>query len=200
VGLKPGDRFLIYVGGLSPHKNLIRLVEAFALATAEHPEVRLVLVGDFQDVFHTHVPEIREAIGRLGLGDRVLLPGFVADDDLVFLYNNAYCLVQPSRMEGFGLPVVEAMACGTPVVVSTAGSLPEVAGEAGLFFDPTDTQAIANAIQTILNDPVQRDQLAQLALTRATLFSWSAAAQSLLACLEDVSGATERKQAARAAS
>ncbi len=133
---RPEQRFLLYVGGLSPHKNLPRLVEAFALGAPA--EVRLVLVGDVHDVFHTCVPEIREAIAKHNLGDRVIMTGYVSDDDLVFLYSRAYALVQPSLMEGFGLPAVEAMACGTPVISSQAGSLPEVVGEAGVYFDPTD--------------------------------------------------------------
>ena len=107
----------------------------------------LVLVGDFKDVFHTHVPEIEAAIAAAGLNDRVLLPGFVPDAELVYLYSRAYALVQPSLMEGFGLPAVEAMACGTPVVSSRAGSLPEVVGDAGLFFDPTDVASIAATIR-----------------------------------------------------
>ena len=99
-------------------------------------DVRLVLTGDVGDVFHTCVPELRAAIERHGLGERVLLTGFVPDEDLVFLYGRAYALVQPSLMEGFGLPAVEAMACGTPVISSRAGSLPEVIGEAGPYLRP----------------------------------------------------------------
>src|SRR5262249_29391329 len=149
----PGLRFVLYVGGLSPHKNLVRLIEAFAQAAESG--VRLVLVGDMGDVFHTHVPELRAAVARCRLGDQVHFTGFVPDDDLAYLYNCAEALVQPSLWEGFGLPPVEAMACGTAVVSSTAGSLPEVLGEAGLYFDPTDVAAIAAALRRILSDPVE---------------------------------------------
>ena len=90
------------------------------------------------------------------------MTGFVPDDDLVYLYSRAYALVQPSLLEGFGLPAVEAMACGTPVISSRAGSLPEVVGEAGVYFDPTDVGSIAGAIGGLLADPGHRDRLASL--------------------------------------
>lgn len=177
-GLSPDARFVLYVGGLSPHKNLGRLIEGFAQAAPA--DVRLVLVGDFGDVFHTHVPQLREVVGRCGLGDRVHFTGFVPDDELAYLYNRAYVLAHPSLMEGFGLPPVEAMACGTPVISSTAGSLPEVIGDAGLFFEPTDVAAIARTLRQVLDDPLCRDALARLALRRASRFHWSASARSLL--------------------
>ncbi len=176
--LDPQERFLLYVGGLSPHKNLLRLLEAFARSAPS--ETRLVLLGDAADVFHTHVPELKAAVDRLGLFERVVWTGFVPDTELVYLYNRAFALIQPSLMEGFGLPPVEAMACGTPVLSSTAGSLPEVIGEAGMFFDPTDVSAITKAIETLLADPARRDQLAKQALQRAKQLTWRAAAERLL--------------------
>jgi glycosyltransferase involved in cell wall biosynthesis len=175
---------LLYVGGLSPHKNLPRLVEAFARASGD--DVRLVLTGDVHDVFHTCVPAIRATIDGHGLGDRVLLTGFVPDEDLVFLYGRAYALMQPSLLEGFGLPAVEAMACGTPVIASWAGSLPEVIGGAGAFFDPTDVDSIAAAIRELLADPDRRDQLAIRALRRSARFTWDAAARGLLDCFDEL--------------
>jgi glycosyltransferase involved in cell wall biosynthesis len=189
-GLRPGERYLLYVGGLSPHKNLPRLVEAFAQSAGA--DVRLVLTGDVHDVFHTCVPEIRAAIGRHNLGGRVLLTGFVPDEDLVFLYGRAYALVQPSLLEGFGLPAVEAMACGTPVIASWAGSLPEVIGEAGAFFDPTDVDSIAAALREFLADPGRRHHLAGRALERSARFTWDAAARALLACFDEFDPAASR--------
>ncbi|HEV3163485.1 MAG TPA: glycosyltransferase family 1 protein [Isosphaeraceae bacterium] len=183
-GITPGSRYLLYVGGLSPHKNLPRLIEAFAQAA--HADVKLVIVGDFGDVFHTHVPELRAAVAKLQLESRVLFTGYVPDDELAFLYSMAYALVQPSLMEGFGLPPVEAMACGTPVVCSTAGSLPEVVGNAGLFFEPTDVQSIAEALRQILEQPELRERLARLALERAKRYTWSASAEAVLACFDEV--------------
>lgn len=193
-GINPSCAFLLSVGGLSPHKNLLRLIEAFS-RVKEHP-VRLVLVGDTGDVFHTHVPELRAAIARHGSGNRVLLPGFVPDADLAHLYSRAYALVQPSLMEGFGLPPVESMACGTPVLCSTAGSLPEVVGEAGLYFDPTDVADMARALDVLLAQPEERNRLAGLALNRAKRYTWSASAQAVLACFDELSpGRTLRRTA-----
>jgi glycosyltransferase involved in cell wall biosynthesis len=183
-GIEPGSRFLLYVGGLSPHKNLLRLIEAFALGAM--PDARLILVGDLGDVFHTHVPALREAVERFGLGNRAHFTGFVPDADLAHLYRRAYALVQPSLMEGFGLPTVEAMACGTPILSSTSGSLPEVVGDAGLFFDPTDIEAMSDAMGALLNNPAERARLAGLALERARRFTWASAARSLLECFEEL--------------
>ncbi|HEX3449253.1 MAG TPA: glycosyltransferase family 1 protein [Isosphaeraceae bacterium] len=183
-GISPDARYLLYVGGLSPHKNLLRLVDAFAQA-AEH-DTLLVLAGDVNDVFHTHVPQIRAAIAQHGLQDRVILTGFVPDDDLVFLYSRAVALVLPSLMEGFGLPAVEAMACGTPVVSSRAGSLPEVVGDAGVYFEPTDVSSIAAAIESLLNDQGRRESLARRAVQQAAFFTWDASARALLACFDEL--------------
>jgi glycosyltransferase involved in cell wall biosynthesis len=186
-GIAPDQRYILYVGGLSPHKNLIRLIEAFA-ATVENGnagDVKLVLAGDLGDVFHTHVPELRAAVARWGLGNRVLFPGFVPDEDLVFLYNRAYVLAQPSLLEGFGLPPVEAMACGIPILYSRAGSLPEVIGNAGIDFEPTDVAAIAAAIGRLLADPALRDELGRRALTRARRFNWTSTARALLQCFHE---------------
>ncbi len=171
-------RFLLYVGGLSPHKNLARLIEAFAQAAPG--DVDLVLVGDLGDVFHTHVPALREAVTRCGLDGRVNFTGFVPDEELVYLYTRAYALIQPSLMEGFGLPPVEAMACGTPVLSSRAGSLPEVIGDAGRFFEPTDVAGMGRTIRALLDDQNERDRLAERALTRSQHYTWSAAARALL--------------------
>ena len=195
-GIAPGERYILYVGGLSPHKNLPRLIEAFARADRGEGATRLVLVGDLGDVFHTHVPELRAAVSRWGLGDRVHFPGFVPDDDLVYLYNRAYALAQPSLLEGFGLPPVEAMACGVPVLFSRAGSLPEVVGDAGLDFDPTDVAAMAEALGRLLGDRGLRDRLAATALRRAGRFTWAASARALLDCFHEFDpGRTWRKSA-----
>jgi glycosyltransferase involved in cell wall biosynthesis len=183
-GISAGQRFLLYVGGLSPHKNLPRMIEAFAAGAT--PDVGLVLVGDLGDVFHTHVPEIRQAIERHGLGNRVILTGFVPDDDLVFLYSRATALVQPSLLEGFGLPAVEAMACGTPVIASRAGSLPEVVGDAGLFFDPTNVSAMAAALRAFLGNPELARRLAGRTATQAAKFAWDRSARALLECFDEL--------------
>lgn len=191
-GVSPTARYLLYVGGLSPHKNLPRLVEAFAKAGG--PDDLLVLTGDFHDVFHTHVPEIRRAIDRARLGDRVVLTGFVPDEDLAALYGRAYALAFPSLLEGFGLPAVEAMACGCPVAASRAGSLPEVVGDAGVFFDPLDIDDMAAVLHSILADPARRDALAVEALRRASTFDWARSAAALLACFEEFDAPPRRSR------
>jgi len=183
-GVEVDAHFLLYVGGLSPHKNLSRLIEAFAAAAP--PEALLVIAGDPGDVFHTHRPELRALVERLGLSERVRFTGFVPDEDLVFLYGRADALIQPSLMEGFGLTPVEAMGCGAPVLYSRAGSLPEVVGPAGLAFEPTDTNAIAAAIRTIFEAPMERKRLAAEALTRSAQFTWERAARQWLAHVEDL--------------
>ena len=183
-GITLNAQYLLYVGGLSPHKNLLRLVEAFARGAQS--DTILVLVGDINDVFHTHVPQIRAAIQQHGLRDRVVLTGFVPDNDLVYLYSRAMALVLPSLMEGFGLPAVEAMACGTPVISSRAGSLPEVVGDAGIYFDPTEVDSISEAIQSVLNDEGYRNLLAMRTAKQAALFTWDASARALLACFDEL--------------
>lgn len=177
-GVDPDRRYLLYVGGLSPHKNLLRLIQAHASVT--DMDLDLVIVGDFQDVFHTQIPELRAAVATSGQTARVRFTGYVPDTDLVHLYNQAYALIQPSLLEGFGLPPVEAMACGVPVLASRAGSLPEVVGDAGLFFEPTRVDEIAHAIRQLANDREMRDRLAALALAQSAKFTWTAAAAMLL--------------------
>jgi glycosyltransferase involved in cell wall biosynthesis len=194
-GIVPGSRFLLYVGGLSPHKNLLRLLDAFAQVEAS--DVRLVIVGDLADVFHTHVPELQERIARNGLHERVILAGFVPDAELAYLYSRAYALVQPSLLEGFGLPAAEAMACGTPVVHSRNGSLPEVVGDGGIGFDPMDTSAIRDALGQLLREPELRDNLGMRGLARSARFSWDASARGLLTVLEEVACGSEAKAGGR---
>jgi glycosyltransferase involved in cell wall biosynthesis len=179
----PGNKpLLLYVGGLSPHKNLTQLIRAFA--GIGEPKAHLVLVGDFADVFHTHIPELRRQVAELSLADRVSFTGFVDDSELAVLYNAAYALVQPSLVEGFGLPPVEAMACGLPVLASTAGSLPEVVGDAGLMFDPTNLSQLTSALRGILTDAPLRRSLAAAALERAKAFRWETTACRVLETLE----------------
>ncbi len=188
LGIPRGERFLLFVGGPSPHKNLPLLIEAFGRITVQ--EARLVLVGDLADVFHSQVPEIRAAIKASPARDRITLAGFVPDDELVFLYSRAYALVLPSLLEGFGLPAVEAMACGTPVLASRAGSLPEVVGPAGDLFDPMSAQDMAECVELFLANPDRRDRLARIALERACLFTWERSARSLVACFEELADET----------
>jgi glycosyltransferase involved in cell wall biosynthesis len=193
-GVTPDHPLFLYVGGLSPHKNLLRLIDAFALAQLP-PHASLLLVGDLLDRFHTHIPEIRARIAYHRLDSRIRLTGFVPDADLLHLYNHALALVQPSLLEGFGLPPVEAMACGTPVLYSASGSLPEVVGPAGIPFEPWDVPAIARALEAVASLPGRRRELAAAARARAARWDWSRIGAQLL---DEISATTRHRRRGRA--
>ena len=141
------DRFILHVGTLQPRKNIPTLIEAFAQAAP--PDVMLVLVGGKGWLFD----EIFSRVQALGLQDRVRFTGYVPDEDLPLWYNAASVLAFPSLYEGFGMPVVEAMACGTPVVAANGSSLPEAVGEAGLLFDPQNVAELADRLTAVLHNP-----------------------------------------------
>lgn len=180
-GLEPDLPAILYVGGFNAHKNVLALVDA---AAALEAPASLVLAGDTSGRgFYDNLPAIRDRLARHpDLERRVAFPGWLADDDLVDLYNAATCLVLPSLAEGFGLPVAEAMACGCPVVCSDRTSLPEVAGGAALLVDPESPSAIADAIQRIVREPDLRESLRRLGLTRSSELTWDAAAAGAEAC------------------
>jgi glycosyltransferase involved in cell wall biosynthesis len=182
----PRDRrYLLHVGAISPHKNLLALLNAMALALDTH-DATLVLVGDLDaDGFLANFAELERKVSATPrLQTNCVFTGRVSDDDLVSLYNAAWALVFPSLSEGFGLPAVEAMACGVPVLASRAGSLPEVVGPAGLYFDPTDVEDMAAQIKRILSEPSLREDLARRALMRSREFSWDRAAELAFTSLE----------------
>jgi len=184
-------RFLICVGGISPHKNLKTLVTAFHKLTreADLADLKLVLVGDYDgDSFYSDYTALCAHIARLGLTERVVFTGYIEDGDLAYLYNAASLLVFPSLEEGFGLPAVEAMACGTPVVASDRGSLPEIVGEAGRLFDPYDATAMALAICEVLRDDSRRRDMREAGLARAKQFMWAKAAKDTLAIFRELAG------------
>ena len=191
-GVDPRSRYLLYVGGLSPHKNLVRTIAAFHRCRHAHPDLQLVIVGDFADVFHTHTSSLLEEVERLTLQNSVRFTGYVPDADLAHFYRKAYALIQPSLMEGFGLPPVEAMVSGTPILSSTAGSLPEVVGAAGIYFDPLHSDEIVQAMTTLLNNPDLRDQLGQVALRQAQQFTWARSARLLLDCFDSLAATRPR--------
>jgi glycosyltransferase involved in cell wall biosynthesis len=188
-GLRSGEPFLIYVGGISPHKNLGILVDAFHLLVADSrfADHKLALVGDYKDdVFFSHYAELKAEVEERGLADRLFFTGFVPDSELVILYNNARALVLPSLEEGFGLPAVEAMACGIPVIASDRGSLPEVVGEAGVFFDPSRADMLVTLLRDVLNNKSHRESMSRVGLERSKLFTWKLAAQSTAALFHRV--------------
>jgi len=173
-GLGQGP-FILSVSTLQPRKNYRRLVQAFAPLAARYPELNLVIGGGKG----WRYDEILAEPERLGIGGRVLFPGFIAEDDLPALYSAAEVMAYPSLYEGFGLPVLEAMACGTPVVASNRSSLPEVTADAGLQVDPLDIDALTEGLAALVEDTALRHDLATRGLAWARQFSWDRAARQL---------------------
>jgi alpha-1,3-rhamnosyl/mannosyltransferase len=167
----------LYLGSNKPHKNLVRLIEAWAAIQAEARDVTLVIAG----AWLPQHPEPRQHAKALGINDRVCWLGPLPGTDLPALYTAAEAFIFPSLYEGFGLPVIEALACGTPVACANTSSLPEVAGNAALLFDPTQVDAIVDALQRLLGDANLRADLRHQGLTQAAKFSWSRTAQETLA-------------------
>jgi len=167
-------RFILSVGTLQPRKNYTQLIAAFARLKVSG--VSLVVVGGKGWLYE----EIFQKVRELGLQDRVLLAGFVDDVDLPALYNLADVFALPSLYEGFGLPPLEAMACGTPVVTANNSSLPEVIGDAGLLVDADDTEALCEALTCLLEDTALRQTLIERGLVQAAKFTWEKAARMLL--------------------
>lgn len=175
-----GD-YLLYLGTLHPRKNLVRLVEAFHQVRQRQPAtpLKLVIAGQKGWLYD----EIFARVQQLGLVDQVIFPGFVADADKAALLSGALAYLFPSLYEGFGLPVLEAMACRTPVLTSSISSLPEVAGDAALLVDPHSTEAIAAGITRLIDDANLRRKLIKHGLRQIENFSWDAAANQILQTL-----------------
>ena len=173
-----GFPYLLAIGNERPHKNNARLLRAFA-ASGLARDIKLVISGKLG-------LEAVQVLNELRLVDAVHLIGRVPDEDLPGLYRGALALCMPSLFEGFGLPVVEAMACGTPVLTSTATSLPEVAGSAAILVDPTDVEAIAAGLNRIVSDQSLRGDLITRGISRSTEFSWDRTARRIEAVLRDL--------------
>jgi glycosyltransferase involved in cell wall biosynthesis len=170
--------FLLFVSTIEPRKNVPTLLRAFRwLLDHYHPAVKLVLAGEKGWLYE----DVMQLLGELKLEEEVIFLGRVSSEELLWLYNAAEVLVAPSIYEGFGLTPLEAMACGTPVVVSNVSAFPEVVGDAGLLVDPHNVEELAIAIWRILDDPDLRASLVEKGLRRAATFSWDKAAQETLA-------------------
>jgi alpha-1,3-rhamnosyl/mannosyltransferase len=178
-GLGTEGPLFVYVGGLNPHKNLLGLLRGFEQALESRPDAALAIVGDTSGKgFHDNRKELAEFTQKSArLSARVHFTGYVPDDDLVALYGAATALVLPSLWEGFGLPAVEAMACGLPVLASRRGSLPEVVGEAGLYFDPLDPKQIGDSMLRLCGEPELARKLSANALSRSSTFTWQRGAE-----------------------
>jgi glycosyltransferase involved in cell wall biosynthesis len=175
--------YFLYLGTLQPRKNLLHLVEAFAqFATLWSPlTVQLVLAGKrgwlYDDLF--------KQVSRRGLEDHVRFPGYVAEEDKAALLSGALAFLFPSLYEGFGMPVLEAQACGCPVITSTTSSLPEVAGDGALLVNPEDGAAIANAMHRLATEPELRVELVERGLANTRRFSWETCAGTVLKVIDD---------------
>jgi glycosyltransferase involved in cell wall biosynthesis len=165
------ERFILFVGTLEPRKNVVRLIEAYAQLPPSRPP--LMLVGGKGWLYD----EILSRVEDLGLAGEVHFVGYVAAEELPWWYNAAEIFVYPSVYEGFGLPPLEAMACGTPVITSTASSLPEVVGQAGILVDPVDVQALASSIARVLGNAELQAHMEMTGLEQARHFSWSRTAR-----------------------
>jgi glycosyltransferase involved in cell wall biosynthesis len=171
------QEFLLFVSTVEPRKNVPTLLKAFKrLLTSYRPDTLLVLAGERGWLYE----EVFQLVTDLDLVDRVRFVGRVTTEELVWLYNTAQALVAPSFYEGFGLTPLEAMACGTPVIVSDISSFPEVVGDAGLLIDPYEEEELAVAMWRILSDQELRASLVEKGFTRAGLFSWEKAARETL--------------------
>jgi glycosyltransferase involved in cell wall biosynthesis len=171
-------QYLLFVGTLEPRKNLTTLLHAYAMLRAEWPgeDLKLVVAGRtgwlYTDIFDT--------VKRLALDEEVIFTGFVDDEDLPDLYRGAQLFVFPSLYEGFGLPILEAMASGVPVITSATASMPEVAGDAAILVDPHDSEAIAEGMAQVLAEDRLRQAMIQKGLARARRFTWDTVAQNTL--------------------
>lgn len=184
----PADaEVLLALGGLNAHKNLLGMLKAMPTIVEKHPEVHLVIVGDTSGKgFWDNVPELMAFVEtHPPLPDHVHFTGYADDEDVVTLLNSAAALVFPSLWEGFGLPAVEAMACRVPVLSSNKGSLPEVIGDAGLFYDPLDIADITKTVLRFFEEPGLRQQLTTAALPRSQLFSWGKGAEMAEQCFRN---------------
>ena len=176
------ENYILTVTNFRPHKNGDFLIRAYARVAERIPDTVLVLAGKRTHESH----KLCESAEQLGIGDRVVMPGLITDEDLPALYAGARLFVFPSLHEGFGLPVLEAMASGTPVVSSCTSSLPEVVGEAGRMLAPTDEEAWAEALFELSTDVTMRQQQIHAGLERASAFTWRRSVSELMDVLEGV--------------
>lgn len=174
------DEYVLFVGTIQPRKNIPALLDAFQILASENPALKLVLVGKKGWLFQPTLDHIE----KLGLTDRVILTGHVSDYDLDVLYHNALCFVLPSKYEGFGIPILEAMAHQCPVIVSHSSSLPEIAGDAAFYFAAEDPSALAEKISLLINNPDMRKKLISAGNERVAGFSWEQCAKQTLEILQ----------------
>ena len=179
--------YILYLGTLEPRKNVELLLDMFILIKRQFPSLKLVLCGGLGWKYEATL----DKVSRLRLDNDVIRTGYVSEEDKRILYVLAEIFFFPSFYEGFGLPPLEAMACGTPVICSCTSSLPEVVGEAGFLCDPRDPQAFAAAAMTVLTDPVRRSEMIVKGYEQAGRFSWDRTAKEYTRAISDVVELTE---------
>jgi glycosyltransferase involved in cell wall biosynthesis len=186
---KPVDEpYILYVGSEQPRKNLTTLLMAFHKLKADKSfrELKLVKVGEAGGKNQVFRQQSLKLIESLNLRGDIVFTGFVAEEEMAGYYSNAECLVFPSLYEGFGLPVIEAMACGCPVITSNTSSLPEIVGEAGIMVEPHDAEGLANAVGEVFTNPDLKQELKKRGLERASNFSWEKTAEETMKVYEQV--------------
>lgn len=174
--------YILFVGTIQPRKNLVRLIEAFSIVSSKASSISLIIAGKPGWTYE----EIYSAPEKFRVEERVRFLDYIASEDLPIFYQNAHCFVLPSLYEGFGLPVLEAMACGCPVVVSKTSSLTELVGEAGLLVNPLNINDIAENLQSIINNSELREDLIKKGLKQVKKFSWEKCARETLKVIENV--------------
>ncbi|MBI5555107.1 MAG: glycosyltransferase family 4 protein [Elusimicrobia bacterium] len=179
--------YILFVGTMDPRKNLVRLIKAFQNVKRQKNDLKLVIVGNKGELFSIELDKMVDS------GD-IILTGYIGEEELVYLYNGASIFTFPSLYEGFGLPILEAMACGTPVITSNVYSMPEVAGEAAILVNPESTDEISAAINRLLQDEPFRKSLIEKGLRRVREFTWEKTAQSTLAVYKEVMGPMGNKE------
>jgi len=179
------ESYLLYLGGFDQRKNVPTLLKAFAQLVKDS-KAFLVIAGRLPEKGSDFFPDPRPIVQELGIGKRVVFTGWVPEEDKPALYSGARALVFPSLYEGFGLPPLEALACGTPVIASNRGSLPEIVGDGGLLLEPDDVERLAEAMEKLLNDDTLWGDLRQKGLAHASRFSWEKTAQETLAVYREI--------------
>jgi len=180
--------YVLYHGNKRPHKNVVGLLRGFwQLKRQSALPHKLVVTGQENPREHEFdFSALRQVIGEVGIESEVHFTGLVLEEDLPYLYSGADLLAMPSYYEGFGLPALEAMACGTPVVASNAGAIPEIVGDAAVLVSPHDINQLAHAIQDVLSNLDLRRQLSEIGIRRAKCFSWKQTARKTLDILAEV--------------
>jgi glycosyltransferase involved in cell wall biosynthesis len=189
LGITSTGRTVVYVGGFGPHKNLEALLVVFAklAARSEFSDVRMVMVGEYEkEVFHSYFGTIKEQVERLGLTEQVIFTGYLPDEELVVLLNLSTVLVLPSLMEGFGLPAIEAAACGCPVIATNVSPLPTILGDGELYIDPTQPDELQFSLARVLASESLRRQMREAGLAAASRFTCDAAAQQMIRVINRV--------------